>query len=217
MSEENHVGLSKRVKGFLFEDESPTQEASSQEIPKKTVPISTTVTTLSPQTISGDDRGNAIRVLSERVFAGDTPYMEYRSTYDALADAVPDEGARRKAALAVVVRKHGADGLAVAIAQCKEKLVAEQSAFEKSIGPGQGPIDAFEREIAVKDQDISKKEAEIAQLEQDIKKLKQDKEALQGEAAKERAKQEHARAVFEIAHQALSQELAADEKLFNQP
>jgi hypothetical protein len=211
--------LTSGIKDALFEDEHP-------RIPDKTTNNSVARTSITQSaitppayttgTVSGEDRAKAIEVLSGRVLSGDTPYVEYRTTYEALEGTVSPDDNRRKAALAVVSKKYGIAQVARSIVVHKETLAQERNVFEQSLSPKQGgPIEAYEKDVATKEQSIQAKNSEIERLKREIEDLEQGKKVSQEKIMEERVKHEHARAVFEVAFNGLSQGIEADEQLIN--
>lgn len=197
------------IKDALFEDEHPRapDKPSVASIQTKTTPINT-------GTVSSDDRANAVKVLSERVFNGDTPYTEYRTTFEALLGTVSPDDNRRKAALAVVSKKYSIGGVADAIVAHKNILLQERTVFEQSLSPKQGGvIEGYEKDVHSKEETIQTKLAEIERLKREISGLEEGKKASQEKITEERAKHEHARSVFEVAYQELSRSIESDEML----
>lgn len=205
------------LKDAFFEDEypKPSDKQTSKPVVQSAA-IQPAMAPINTGTVSNDDRTNAVKVLSERVFTGNTPYVDYRTTYDALEGTVSPDDNRRKAALAVVSKKHGIQGVAQAITVHKNNLSQERAVFEQSLSPKQGgPIEAYEKDVQTKEQSIQAKLSEIESLKREIEDLEQGKKTSQEKITEERAKHEHARAVFEVAYQVLSQGIESDEQLIN--
>ena len=206
--------LKAEVSEALFTDDEPKKPKAVSE---KTTPVAEA--TVAPalqgtQTVSKEDRANAVKILSAQVFADKSAYLDYRDTFDALeGTVVPDEN-RRKAAMAVVSKKYGIAAVAQAINAHKTKLMQERSVFEASLSPKAGSsIEAFEKNVQTNEQLIQTKQKDIERLQNEIAALTQENTALQDKISVERAKHEHARAVFEVAYQELEQSMQADEAL----
>jgi chromosome segregation ATPase len=206
-----------RVKGAFFEEEhpKPPDKSAGAKTAQKTTAHSAAIPVYAG-TVNNEDRLQAIKVLAERVMTGNTPYVEYRATFDALEGTVTPDDNRRRAALAVVSKKYGIEKVAQAILSHKNTLAEECATFEQSIGSTRGgPIEACEKDIASKEQSIQTKRAEIERLTREIEDLEQGKKASEGRITEERAKHEHAKAVFGAAFKELSSEIDADEQLIN--
>ena len=208
--------LKAEVSEALFTDDDPKKPKAVSEKP---TPVSVAQATVAPtvvgtQTVSKEDRANAVKILFAQVFTDKSAYLDYRDTFDALeGTVVPDEN-RRKAAMAVVSKKHGIAAVAQAINAHKTKLIQERSVFESSLSPKAGSsIEAFEKNVQTNEQLIQTKQKDIERLQNEIAALTQENTALQDKISAERAKHEHARAVFEVAYQELEQSMQADEAL----
>lgn len=207
--EEDPEDLAKKQKQNPIPDPGKTRSVAAVSAAPVIVKTSTV--------INAEDRANAINLLVGRVFVGDTPYTEYRTTFDALADAIVDKRARRKASLSVVMKKHGADKVLGAIASHKDRLAAERTAFERSVSPEHGGVmEKLNADVAAKQQEITSAKSEIERLEAAVTQAEQAKDVLNTQVADELAKQNRARDLFESAHVALSDEIAEDEKLMAQ-
>jgi hypothetical protein len=208
--------LKAEVSEALFTDDQPKKPKVVSERPQ---PVPATQATVAPavegaQTVSKEDRANAVKILFAQVFTDKSAYLDYRDTFDALeGTVVPDEN-RRKAALVVVSKKYGIDAVAQALNAHKTKLIQERSVFEASLSPkAGGSIDTIEKNVQSNEQLIQSKRKDIEKLQNDIVALMKENTALQDKIAVERAKHQHARMVFELAYQELEQSIQSDEAL----
>ncbi len=208
--------LKAEVSEALFTDDEPQKPKAVSEKPTPVTVAQASVapTLVGTPMVSNEDRANAVKILFAQVFADKSAYLDYRDTFDALeGTVVPDEN-RRKAAMVVVSKKYGIEAVAQALNAHKTKLIQERSAFEASLGSNAGDtINAFEKSVQTNEQLIQNKRKDIEKLQNDIVALMKENTTLQDKIAAERAKHEHARAVFEAAYQELEQSIQSDEAL----
>lgn len=200
--------LGKAIKGALVEDDgaetTPKGEAEEPEDDNEKQPKRTSASVPAVRRVSsGPADEQYLTILTGQVEKSAKPgYAEFAGQLEALAEDIPDEARRYKAALKSAARAHGSLDKDAVLAAIDDRITILEGAAAQFTAE----VDADEKKR------IGTAEADLASVEEQIAELSKSRDAMRSELESNRARFASKREKFAGAHAALSERLAAERK-----